>query len=263
MSINFKKLTETMPHKIKVQTANEWNCNCVAYVDARQVQDKLDDVVGPNNWQTKYETIGNQLFCHLGIWDNDKSEWVWKSDTGTESMAEKEKGMVSDAFKRAAVQWGVGRFLYSLGIKKTKSMKDNRGKWVPADSNGKRIWDLTKHFKSDAKVDSVANEVQQKVANATPAVDPNKTDSTTPNGRYDASKGGSNVKYVKSNISDSTMSRITELNRDGKTGKAVLVDYIAKYNEANDTKLSATDLTSDDVLIKILDFIDSVPPSNI
>ena len=261
MKIDFTRLTDPMPYKIKVQTASEYGCNCVAYVDARQVADRLDKVCGPENWQTKYTLYGDRLFCQVSIRNPETGEWITKEDTGTESFAEKEKGEVSDAFKRAAVQWGVGRFLYSLGIKKTKSVKDKRGKWQPADERGNRIWDLTKHFKSDVKpqtnkVDNVVNEIKNKI-------DVNKTDSTTPNGRYDASKGGSNVKYVTSKISDATMKRIKELDRDGKKGKAVLVDYITKYNEANSTSIVASDLTTDDTLVKILDFIDSVPPSNI
>ncbi len=257
MSINYEALKAEMPHKIKVQTANQYGCNCVAYVDARQVQDKLDDVVGPQNWRTRYEVLDGQLFCHLGIWDEDKREWVEKSDTGTESMAEKEKGQVSDAFKRAAVQWGVGRFLYSLGIKKTKSTKNKAGKYVPsATEGGKQIWDLTKHFKSD--------QVQAPAISADPVTtNENKTDSTTPEGRYNKSKGGDNVTYAKSGPNPATMERILKLNRDGKKGKAVLVDYISKYNDANGTSYTGADLTSDTIIVSILDYIDNTVPTNI
>jgi len=264
--INYNALKDKMPHKYKVQTASQYGCNCVAYVDARQVQDKLDEVCGPMNWQTKYETIDNQLFCHLGIYNETTKEWVWKSDTGTESMAEKEKGQVSDAFKRAAVQWGVGRFLYSLGIKKTKSMKDNRGKFQPAvTENGTRIWDLTKHFKSDAPV-APSQPVAPAPKPSAPApakADANKTDSTTPSGRYDKSKGGDNVTYTKTSISAETMERISALSRDGKTGKLVLVDYIDGFNKKNGTSHVAADLTSDDIINSIIDFIDNEPPKSI
>ena len=261
MSINYNKLTEEMPHKIKVQTASEYGCNCVAYVDARQVQHKLDDVVGPNNWQTKYESIDGQLFCHLGIYDADKKEWIWKSDTGSESMAEKEKGLVSDAFKRSAVQWGIGRFLYSLGIKKTKSVKDNRGKWQPAvTQGGTRIWDLTKHFKSD----QVKAPVQSKPKQQTPAKSaPVTGDSYVPTpGRYNKEKGGADVKYDKSSsISPEIMARIRDLNRDGKTGKDVLVSYIEPYNASKGTKFIPNNLTTNAIIKPILDFIDEQAPS--
>jgi len=260
-------LRATMPHKIKVQTASQYGCNCVAYVDARQVQDKLDDVVGAENWQTKYEAIDGQLFCHLGIYNEDTHEWVWKSDTGTESMAEKEKGQVSDAFKRAAVQWGIGRFLYSLGIKKTKSTKNNKGKYVPsATEGGKQIWDLTAHFKADKATPTPARPTPASVSAQAPASAPvnvNKTDSTTPNGRYDQSKGGDAVVYTKTSINADTMKRIGALSRDGKTGKTVLLDYIDGYNEKNGTTHVAADLTSDSIINSIIDFIDNVPPKTI
>ncbi len=84
----------------------------LAYIDARDAMDLLDEVVGPENWQDSYELVGDKIIAGLGIFVGDK--WVWKYDTGTESNIEEEKGMFSDAFKRAAVKWGVGRFLYDI-----------------------------------------------------------------------------------------------------------------------------------------------------
>jgi hypothetical protein len=78
--------------------------------------DLLDEVCGPENWQRVYQDIGGELFCGVGI--NVDGQWVWKWDRGSESNIEKEKGESSDAFKRAAVNWGVGRFLYSIKAQK-------------------------------------------------------------------------------------------------------------------------------------------------
>jgi hypothetical protein len=117
---------------------------CVAYVDARQVQDRLDEVCGPGGWQNKYMAMDGSLYCGIGIKFGD--EWVWKWDCGTESNIEKQKGQASDAFKRSAVQWGVGRFLYSMDILKLKSAKHTNDKWYPADDNGKIIWGDITHF---------------------------------------------------------------------------------------------------------------------
>ena len=251
--IEYQKLQTTMPYHWKVQTANEWGCNCVAYVDARQVQDKLDEVVGPSNWQTKYEILDDQLYCHLGIYDEDKKEWIWKCDTGTESFAEKEKGQVSDAFKRAAVQWGIGRFLYSLGIKKTKSVKDNRGKWQPSDENGKRIWDLTKHINANSNNSNAVSSNKKNTTNT------KKTDNKTQ--RYDTEKDNSNITYkTKANISADVLSKIRGLHRDNLSGGDVLKKYLPLYNEANNTKLTPSNLTSDDLVLKLISFIESQPP---
>ena len=90
--------------------------NQLAYIDARQAMDLLDEVVGPANWDRQYKEIGGRLFCGVGI--KVDGEWIYKWDTGSESNIEAQKGEVSDAFKRAAVSWGVGRFLYSIKAQK-------------------------------------------------------------------------------------------------------------------------------------------------
>jgi len=82
-----------------------------AYVDARTILDRLDEVVGTENWQDEYQVISpNQVICKLTI------NGVTKSDAGEAGSSEKEplKSAVSDALKRAAVKFGVGRYLYKL-----------------------------------------------------------------------------------------------------------------------------------------------------
>lgn len=138
-----KKLREPMPCKWKPQVAKEYGCQLVAYIDARQAIDALDNCVGPENWQRDYKKVGDVVYCGVGILTT--VGWVWKWDAGTESDMDAEKGESSDAFKRACVSWGLGRFLYDLPIVKTKSIKDNRGKWQPADENGQRIYDCTEY----------------------------------------------------------------------------------------------------------------------
>ncbi len=81
------------------------------YKDARCDMALLDEVVGTENWQREhYECKGN-LYCRVGI--KTESGWVWKSDCGTESNTEAVKGESSDSFKRACVNWGIGRELYT------------------------------------------------------------------------------------------------------------------------------------------------------
>lgn len=55
----------------------------------------------------------HRLICRTTIWDKEKQQWIAKQDVGTESYTEKEKGQASDSFKRACVNWGIGRELYS------------------------------------------------------------------------------------------------------------------------------------------------------
>ena len=61
------------------------------------------------NWKREHEVIDGKLFCSVSIYDPEKKEWISKSDVGTESFTEKEKGESSDSFKRACVNWGIGR----------------------------------------------------------------------------------------------------------------------------------------------------------
>ena len=101
-----------------------------------------------------YEENG-LLFCKVGILvdsvltDSNTHNWVWKSDTGSESNVEKQKGHASDAFKRACVSWGIGRFLYRLPIQTLKT-KEYKGREYPyAPEKDKIIFDgdtLTKYI---------------------------------------------------------------------------------------------------------------------
>jgi hypothetical protein len=131
-------LKKELPYKWRVQQAKEHGANCVAYIDARDVMNLFDKVVGAENWQDKYEAHKGNLFCSIGI--KKDGDWVWKTDCGAESDIEAEKGEASDAFKRAAVKWGVGRFLYDLPIQRLKTKAHTNGKYYPIDNNGKLLF---------------------------------------------------------------------------------------------------------------------------
>lgn len=86
----------------------------LAYIDARDVMDRLDAVCGPHAWQDSYvETPKGRVICSIAI--DDGRGWVSKSDGAGDTAVEGEKGGISDAFKRAGVKWGIGRYLYALG----------------------------------------------------------------------------------------------------------------------------------------------------
>lgn len=84
----------------------------LAYIDSRDVQDRLDQVCGPAGWQCRYPHAEQKTVCEIGIKIGD--EWIWKADGAGDSDVEAEKGALSDAFKRAAVKWGIGRYLYDV-----------------------------------------------------------------------------------------------------------------------------------------------------
>lgn len=85
----------------------------LAYLTARHVMERLDAVCGPENWQDRYEFHGSRTVCYLSI--RVDGEWITKADGAGDSDVEAEKGAISDALKRAAVKWGIGRYLYDLG----------------------------------------------------------------------------------------------------------------------------------------------------
>lgn len=98
----------------------------VAYIDARAVADRLDEAVGPGAWSFTYEPV----LINKGDIQLAKGRLtvhgVTKEDVGTASNYDPSKGCVSDALKRAAVLWGIGRYLY-----------DERGEWVTPDEYGR------------------------------------------------------------------------------------------------------------------------------
>lgn len=101
----------------KPQTAKENRALAVAYIDARDVMDRLDAVMGIDGWQDQYdEQADGTVRCILSL--RLAGEWISKQDVGGESEqkdpGDKHKAAYSDALKRAAVKWGIGRYLYSL-----------------------------------------------------------------------------------------------------------------------------------------------------
>ena len=83
----------------------------LVYITARDVMDRLDDVFGVEGWQTKFDFIGDRMICSLSCSLNG-SGWITKSDGADDSNIEGAKGGISDSLKRAAVQFGIGRYLY-------------------------------------------------------------------------------------------------------------------------------------------------------
>lgn len=97
-----------------LQTAknNSW-CQLALYKDARCDQAVLDETFGIFGWKRSHQLIDTELFCTVEIYDETTKQWVSKQDVGKESFTAKEKGEASDAFKRACVNIGIGRELYS------------------------------------------------------------------------------------------------------------------------------------------------------
>ena len=96
---------------VRVGSVGAKGVTLLLYKNARVDMQILDEKLGPEGWQREHYELKGNLFCRVGIKCGD--EWIWKSDCGTESNTEKEKGQASDSFKRACFNWGIGRELYT------------------------------------------------------------------------------------------------------------------------------------------------------
>lgn len=112
-NIDFRLLNAEDIEIRPTDTKTKGSCTLLLYQNARTAMDILDECFGPFGWQKKYEEVKGNVYCSIGIKDPDTGEWVWKSDCGMESNVDAAKGEASDATKRAAVCWGIGRELYS------------------------------------------------------------------------------------------------------------------------------------------------------
>lgn len=105
------RLLEPDDIELRVGMANAKGFSLLLYKNARVDMQLLDETVGSMNWQREH--YRDNANCIVSIWDDKKEAWVSKEDTGTESQTEREKGLASDSFKRACVNWGIGRELYT------------------------------------------------------------------------------------------------------------------------------------------------------
>lgn len=155
------------------------------YKDARVDMTLLDEEVGAMNWQRKHEFKEGKLYCSVGIYDEDKEQWIWKEDVGTESMSEAEKGQASDSFKRACFNWGIGRELYTapfiwinalpkedlarvrMSVREIQYNGNEISKLIIVDNNGSVRYKYDANPKVDNKVISQELEIEMKSLNMT------------------------------------------------------------------------------------------------
>lgn len=144
MSEMFHLLSEPFPKESirwRAQMVRGDKALALAYIDARDVMGRLDAACGPGGWQSEHFDVGGKTGCKIGVYikNGDYGMWVWKSDGAGATAVEGDKGAFSDALKRAAVNWGIGRYLYDLGAT-----------WVPCEvhTEGPRSGKF-KSFKGD------------------------------------------------------------------------------------------------------------------
>src|SRR5512135_1254515 len=107
--------------------ADKTKALALAYITSRAVMDRLDEVIGPENWKDEYAPgPDGGVICGLSL--RIGNEWITKWDGADNTEFEAIKGGLSDAFKRAGYKWGVGRYLYKL-----------ESVWVACEAHGKTI----------------------------------------------------------------------------------------------------------------------------
>lgn len=125
MTIDLSRLAEPFPSEDiewRVSRAGTGKrgifCNVLAYITARAIQSRLDDVCGPQNWwneEPRILTINGKSAFAVGISIRvSETSHVTKWDVAEPTNIEPAKGGFSGAVKRAGAQWGIGRYLYYL-----------------------------------------------------------------------------------------------------------------------------------------------------
>jgi len=116
---------EEIEWRVGATTKDKTKGMALAFVTNRAIQNRLDDVFGCFGWKNEYrEWRGNSQLCGISV--KYEGEWITKWDGASDTDFEATKGGLSDAMKRAAYQWGIGRYLYNLDAV-----------WVPIRPSGK------------------------------------------------------------------------------------------------------------------------------
>ena len=139
--------------------------NLLLYKNARVDMKILDELFTPMGWKRTHKLIGDRLYCCVEVYNPETKEWICKEDVGVESNTEAEKGQASDSFKRACVNWGIGRELYTAP-RITIELNDSE---YTKDQNSRiKVWAYfsVKSIRYDSKTRIITSlEIQDKYGN--------------------------------------------------------------------------------------------------
>ena len=102
--------------RVSATTQDKTKGLAIPYVTNRAIQNRLDGTVGIDGWQNEFKPWkdGKAQLCGISIYFQQQNQWLTKWDGADDSDFESVKGGLSDSMKRAAVEWGVGRYLYGM-----------------------------------------------------------------------------------------------------------------------------------------------------
>ena len=148
-----KKIRALYPDEVEVRVAQTTKngIQLLLYKDSRVDMRILDSVFSVTGWRNRFEKIGDDLFCTIEIWDDEKKEWIPKCNCGTEGNVGEGKSTASDAFKRAGFTLGIGRELYTklFAFVKVPTVARTNGKGYDVADSHKYVTYSVTHMKVD------------------------------------------------------------------------------------------------------------------
>lgn len=154
----------------------------LAYLTNRAIMDRLDQVCGAEGWQNQYMTAPcGGVLCGISVYIPERDTWITKWDGAENTDVESVKGGLSASMKRAAVHWGMGRYLYKLensfativdkgtpgalqGRVKDKSKKDHYFYYLPPELPS---WALPTMLYTDSQIKAHSSEWQARFKDGT------------------------------------------------------------------------------------------------
>ena len=144
---------------------NKVRVNLLLYKNARVDMKIMDELFTPMGWKRTHKLIGDRLYCCVEVYNPETKEWICKEDVGVESNTEAEKGQASDSFKRACVNWGIGRELYTAP---KISIELNENEYTKDQNSRIKVWAYfsVKSIGYDPKTRTITSlEIQDKYGN--------------------------------------------------------------------------------------------------
>jgi hypothetical protein len=218
--------------KFKPQMVKNNKALAIAYIDARLVQERLDTVVGTESWQDSYDVLQDgSVVCRLAVRFPGHPEWVTKTDVGSLSeqpdAGDRLKAAFSDALKRAAVKFGIGRYLSRIPAM-----------WVDYDPAKKQLLNVPKlpdfaiprtNQQPSAKAPATSTQAPASAPPPAPAPKPEQAPATKPTTATPPASGAE--------LKQRVVAKGEQLARDGLAAKGELVAWLLK--EAARHKLPA------------------------
>lgn len=180
MQFNFRKLkAEEIEIRVGQTPKQKPIKSLLLYKNARVDMALLDETLGAENWQRDHKELKGVIYCGVSV-RTAHGDWVTKWDAGAESSQDAQKGEASDSFKRACVNWGIGRELYTapqIWVDASMSVFDLYVSRIAYNENGEIsdlaisnkngiVWEMGKKYAPAAPVAQKGNVIRPETKEA-------------------------------------------------------------------------------------------------